>query len=211
MSVVIVCVASLFIICHFYNSYIENKEYREIDTNNLLEQNFDYMGWLHIDDIIDLPVVQTDNNDFYLSHSFSKKKNKIGCLFIDKRVLPDSNNIIIHGHNNYDASMFSLLTTYEDKSFFNTHKIITFTTKDNEMHQYKVLAVLNYDISTMNEFNIYNPNITSSYIEKVKELSLYQSDISFSNEMNFITLSTCYEKYFGSDGRIIIIGAMAKH
>ena len=166
------------------------------------------MGWLYIEDIVDLPVVQTDNNTYYLSHSFNKEENKMGCLFIDKNVLPDGNNMIIHGHNNYNSSMFSLLTKYKDTDFFNTHKEIIFTTKENEIRKYSVLAVINYDVSTMNEFNMYNIAATSTYIEEVEKLSLYPFDKDFKDGMKFITLSTCDEALYGSNGRLVIIGVM---
>lgn len=200
--------SSLCIIHNLYTSYLANKEYRDIDTDNLLEQNSEYMGWLYIEDIVDLPVVQTDNNTYYLSHSFNKEENKMGCLFIDKNVLPDGNNMIIHGHNNYNSSMFSLLTKYKDTDFFNTHKEIIFTTKENEIRKYSVLAVINYDVSTMNEFNMYNIAATSTYIEEVEKLSLYPFDKDFKDGMKFITLSTCDEALYGSNGRLVIIGVM---
>lgn len=208
ISIALVCLSSLCIIHNLYTSYLANKEYRDIDTDNLLEQNSEYMGWLYIEDIVDLPVVQTDNNTYYLSHSFNKEENKMGCLFIDKNVLPDGNNMIIHGHNNYNSSMFSLLTKYKDTDFFNTHKEIIFTTKENEIRKYSVLAVINYDVSTMNEFNMYNIAATSTYIEEVEKLSLYPFDKDFKDGMKFITLSTCDEALYGSNGRLVIIGVM---
>ncbi len=204
----LVCLSSLCIIHYLYTFYMDNKEYENIDTDNLLEQNDEYMGWLYIEDIVDLPVVQTDNNTYYLSHSFNQKENKIGCLFIDKNVLPDGNNIIIHGHNNYNSSMFSLLTKYKDTDFFNTHREIMFTTKENEVRKYSVLAVVNYDVSTMNDFNIYNITATSTYIDKIEELSIYPFDKDIVDGMKFITLSTCDEALYGSNGRLVIIGVM---
>lgn len=172
----------------------------------MLEQNSDYVGWLDVKDIVSLPVVQTDNNSFYLTHSFNKKENRIGCLFIDKNVLPQSNNIIIHGHNNHDSSMFSLLTKYKDEDFYKTHRKITFTTKDNEVKKYTVIAVINYDVSDIQEFNIYSPDITDTYLKYIKTLSLFSSDLPFSAGDTYITLSTCDEETYGTNGRLVIIG-----
>lgn len=202
----LICISSLAIAIHLFNSYKENSEYKNIDTDNLLKQNPDYIGWLDVKDVVSLPVVQTDNNTFYLSHSFSKKENKIGCLFIDKNVLPQSNNIIIHGHNNHDSSMFSLLTKYKNEDFYKTHKEIIFTSKDNVITNYTVISVINYNVSDIQEFNIYSPDITDTYLENIKTLSIFSSDLPISTDDTYITLSTCDEEIYGTNGRLVIIG-----
>ena len=83
-----------------------------------------------------------------------------------------------------------------------------FTTKENEVRKYSVLAVVNYDVSTMNDFNIYNITATSTYIDKIEELSIYPFDKDIVDGMKFITLSTCDEALYGSNGRLVIIGVM---
>ena len=58
-----------------------------------------------------------------------------------------------------------------------------FTTKENEVRKYSVLAVVNYDVSTMNDFNIYNITATSTYIDKIEEL-INKQPILFSFWLN---------------------------
>ena len=46
--------------------------------------NKDLIGWLKIDDTnIDGPVMQADDNEYYLSHDFDKKDDRAGTLFLD--------------------------------------------------------------------------------------------------------------------------------
>lgn len=177
-----------------------------INVEELLAKNPDYKGWLYIEDVVDLPVVQTDNNNYYLNHSFSREKNRYGCLFIDKDVQQDSNNLVIHGHNNHNSSMLSRLLNYKKEDFYNEHKEIEFITKEGLIIKYEIIAVINFDVSNIKTFNIYSPDIQLPLINKIKENNIYNPVTSLSEDNNFITISTCDTDYYGVNGRIIIIG-----
>lgn len=177
-----------------------------INVEELLAKNPDYKGWLYIEDVVDLPVVQTDNNNYYLNHSFSKEKNRYGCPFIDQEVQPTSNNLVIHGHNNHNSSMFSLLLEYKDEKFYNKHKEISFITKDGLEIKYEIFAVINFDITNINTFNVFSPDISLPLLNRIEKNNIYATDISLTENNNFITLSTCDTDYYGVNGRIIIIG-----
>ena len=59
------------------------KKYK-INFNALKEKNSDTVGWLKVENTdIEFPVVQTQNNDFYLNHSFDKNYNSAGWIFMD--------------------------------------------------------------------------------------------------------------------------------
>ena len=52
-------------------------EVENIDFNKLINKNPDTIGWIKVlGTDINYPVVQTNNNDFYLTHSFDKSYNK---------------------------------------------------------------------------------------------------------------------------------------
>ena len=58
----------------------------DVDFNLLKETNSDTVAWLFVGGTnVNYPVVQTSDNDFYLNHSFDKKKNSGGWLFMDYR------------------------------------------------------------------------------------------------------------------------------
>ena len=83
-----------------------------VDFDSLKKINSDLVGWLLIDSLgISYPVVQTDNNDYYLHKTFEKKDNFAGCLFIEYQNHSDfsDNNTIIYGHNMKNGSMFGKL------------------------------------------------------------------------------------------------------
>ena len=48
-----------------------------VDFEELLQKNKDTIGWIQVNGTnINYPIVQTEDNDYYLTHSFDKKYNK---------------------------------------------------------------------------------------------------------------------------------------
>ena len=64
----------------------ELKEKLTVDFDKLLNMNSDTKGWIRFNDNkVNNPLVQTNNNNFYLDHSFQKNKNSLGTIFQDHR------------------------------------------------------------------------------------------------------------------------------
>ena len=74
----------------------------DIDFASLQEINPDIVGWLYCEDTpIHYPVVQGEDNSYYLKHLFDGTYNANGCLFLDSRVKNDFSEAysIIYGHH----------------------------------------------------------------------------------------------------------------
>ena len=86
------------------NTYKESKN----DTPNLKDsksKNNDTIGWIKVNNTnIDYPFVQSNDNNYYLTHNFNKKKTSSGWVFLDKRNNKNLNNKnnIIYGHSRKD-------------------------------------------------------------------------------------------------------------
>lgn len=87
-----------------YKDVQENSisEDNQIDWASLLEQNSDTVAWVWIPDtIVNYPVVQTDNNDYYLDHDFTQTYNKFGNVFLDADFSLDADpkmqNSVVYG------------------------------------------------------------------------------------------------------------------
>ena len=65
---------------------------------------------------IDYPVVQGEDNDYYLYRTFLGEEHIAGCIFMDYRNQPDfsSPRTILYGHNMKDGSMFGQLNTQSE-------------------------------------------------------------------------------------------------
>ena len=81
----------------------------EVNFTELLKKNPDTVGWIKVDGTkVNYPIVQAEDNDYYLSHAFNKRSNAGGWVFADYRVdFKDfGRNTIIYGHNMNNKTMF---------------------------------------------------------------------------------------------------------
>lgn len=165
---------------------------------SLININSDVVGWLTIQDVLDLPVVQRDNT-FYLTHSFQGKPSYSGTLFLDQNfsIVPPHENLLIHGHNMRDGSMFGQLLKYRKKSFYIKHWLIQFETL-HEDGNYVIFAAFDMvnDVSSPAyypySYSKFDTDIQfEDYITGVKLRSLFKCDLSVLPTDTLLTLSTC--------------------
>lgn len=237
---IVICLIFLFIssgkiFFYFYEAYETNKKIESIMENTktntkdrvkvnnkeilpelskLYTQNEDLIGTLEIKNTkVNYPVMQnTSNKDFYLSHDFYKEKDTNGLPFLDYRSdwRKPSTNLIIHGHNMKDGSMFNTLNKYKNKGFYSSHKIINFNTL-YEKSEYEIISVFLSRVYDKNEnvFKYYNfieahdEEDFNSFIRNIRSLSLYRVDADVKFGDSLITLSTC--EYSEEDGRLVIV------
>jgi sortase B len=175
-----------------------------INEQELRKINTDYRLWMKINNTnINYPVVQGNDNSYYLNHDFQHKKSKVGTVFIDYRNnLEKSRNIIIYGHNMNDGSMFHDLVKYKDVDFYKANSEIMITS-DNKEYKYKIFSVY-VAKSTDNYFKIVfnSAKEFESYLNDVMNKSLINSDIKAGSGDKIITLSTC--SYEFDDARTVI-------
>ena len=81
-----------------------------IDFAALLATNPDTIAWIEVPDTnINYPVVQTTNNETYLSRTFDGGTSISGTIFLDADNAADFTNVnsILYGHHRYDRTMFA--------------------------------------------------------------------------------------------------------
>jgi sortase B len=178
------------------------------DHNQLLAINSDGIGYLYIPSInVRLPMVQSEDNEFYLTHTFDKTTNSSGCLFEDYRITGglSASNVIIYGHNMKNGSMFGLLSRYNSEDFYFTEGHDTFLIyTENVVRQYRIFSAYICDpLSDTYTFNFSSLSGLAAYAQKMKALSMYDTGVSVDDPSQIVTLSTCT-----SDGsrRFIIQG-----
>ncbi len=99
--------------------------------DSLLSVNPDTVGFLDIEEMLSLPVVQRKNdNEYYLSHSFEGIEAREGTLFLDgmNRLVPEDDCLIVYGHNMKNRTMFGRLSAYGKLDFLRRHSVIHFDT-----------------------------------------------------------------------------------
>ena len=101
----------------------------------LYRDNRDLVGWLRMEGILDLPVVYKDNK-YYLMHDFYKNKSAAGTLFLDENhpFRENAQNLLLHGHNMKDGTMFGRLVQYETNlQFLKNNPFIQYSTLWNSI------------------------------------------------------------------------------
>lgn len=167
-----------------------------INLDYYINKNEETVGWIKIDDTkINYPIVQHQDNTYYLEHDFYNKKTSIGWIFSDYRNDFDTfnNNTIIYGHNLIDYYMFGSLPTFLNKSWLNNpkqHYIKISTKNSNSIWQifsvYKIEPTTNY-LQT----KFYSMETYQSFLDTIKNRSAHQLDVNVEATDKILTLSTC--------------------
>ena len=200
------------------------------DYSPIVQQNDDLVGWIKVPNTeINHPVVQYKNNDYYLNHSFEKRYDYRGAIFMDYRndaVILDSNTII-YGHNAYDTTMFSELVKYEDIEFYKKSPVIEFNTLESN-YKWKIYGVFitNATASEDNNyiFNYIYPYMDgenfNGFIEEVNKRRLYTTDVDINDDDKMLVLSTCVRnldltnKYgkttYRANARLVVLARMVR-
>ncbi len=179
----------------------------------LYEENHDLAGWLSIEGmVIDYPVMQCEDDEYYLHHDFYGNDSKYGCLYVRGVADVDTpgTNFIIYGHNMKDGSMFGDLDLYRRESFYREHPIISFDTLYEE-RTYEVLAVFRSQVYHSGEdafryYQFYEAQTQEEFAyfyENIKALALYDTGVTAEFGDTFLTLSTC--AYHVEDGRFVVV------
>ncbi|BBH24940.1 SrtB family sortase [Paenibacillus baekrokdamisoli] len=171
----------------------------------LKEINEDIVGWIQIPDTeIDYPIVQGEDNEYYLKHTFEKIKNVSGAIFMDYRNDPELQdaNTIVYGHHMKNGTMFKALQNYKDLDFFNKHRIIMYDTPTGH-YEWEVFSV--YVTST--EFYYIQPTFKTNeqyatFLNKIHSKSMHPSEITLVDQDRILTLSTC--SYEFDNARLVI-------
>lgn len=183
------------------------------EYKTLYQKNKKLIGWLKIDDtIIDYPVMQTDNNEYYLTYNFNQEYDKNGSIFMDYNcsVYPRSTNLIIYGHHMKSGQMFGQLQKYAKESYGKEHNIIQFDSI-YEKGTYEVMYVFRSKVFNEDDFvfkyyqfiDANSEDEFNSYMKEMAEMSLYDTGVTASYGDSLLTLSTCDNSQ--SDGRFAVV------
>lgn len=204
-----VCIVSLIVVgyifikdyleCNSNNEDIEDlideafvedsiEQENKIDWNYLKSINEDIVGWIEIEGTsINYPILQDNDNLYYLKYNYLKKYNSNGSIFtLDINPFNDSETLL-YGHNMSNGTMFSILGKYLYKDFSLSHQKIKIYTPNNNYEGYVFSA---YSIGIGKEKNNISNLSFDERIEYYKKASQIKIDnVEITNKI--IKLSTC--------------------
>ncbi len=183
----------------------------------LYSQNGDFAAWLKIPGTaIDYPVMYTPfEPNYYLHRAFDGSSSVSGTPFIGYGCTPDSDCIIVHGHNMHNGTMFGTLDNYTDEGFFHEHPSVIFDSL-YEQREYRIFAAVKCEVVPFGKVGYkyydHGGNLSEKgFAELVGWLidnSLYDTGFTPPPNSQILLLSTC--SYHDTDGRFIVAAYLEK-
>lgn len=180
-----------------------------IDFQALKEINENVVGWIRIENTdIDYPILQADDNEYYLHKDINRKYSTCGWIFMDYKNTNTfiDKNTVLYGHNIKSGIMFYDLQKVLNNKLGTKIIIEIFTPK--EKLEYRVYSCYmeepeEYAIKS----NLVEESDVQEYIKEMLERSEIPYNIVPDKTDKLITLSTC-----DSSGkkRIIVHGVYVK-
>ena len=181
------------------------------------EQNEDFVGWIQMYPYIQYPVVQADDNEYYLKHTFDKGVNENGTIFADYQGTISAtempHNTLLYGHNLITNNYFQPLSNFrkEGIEFLKDNYLLEFDTL-YERNQYKIFSIFLTNTKTEHGevFNYWNKVYFDSktdfnnYVAECLDRSYFYTGVDLQYGDELLTLSTCDFSMF-SDMRLVVM------
>lgn len=179
-----------------------------VDFAALQAEHPDIIAWLYGENTpIHNPVVQAQDNEYYLRRLLDGSWNTAGTLFLDYRNASDFSDgrSMIYGHSMKDGSMFGSLLEYRDPAYYQAHPALYLLTPEGD---YRVEFVAGYEVD--DDSLLYTlPDSASereALISYAAEHSAFDSGVEVTPEDRLLVLSTCAYDFEGA--RFVLLGVL---
>ncbi len=183
----------------------------------LYYKNQDLVGWLSIDNTnLDVQIVQSKDNEYYLTKDFYKNSSQYGCPYLDYRNVAQGldDNTIIYGPYMANGLMFKALDQYKTVEGYRNAPLIEYSTL-YKTYTFKVFAAyeLKGNDAADNSFNYAITDFISDakfleFINEVKSRSIFTTDVSVQTDDKILTLVTTVDD--GSGDKLVVMGRLVR-
>lgn len=169
--------------------------FMNVNFDELLNKNPDTVGWIKVEGTkVNYPVVQSDDNDYYLKHAFNGSSNAGGWIFADYRVDFENfgKNTIIYGHNMNNKTMFGSIPSMLNSSYLNNsdnYYIKISTPTSNSV--WKVFSIYTTPPEVYYLKTNFRTEPYDKFLNTIKGRSIYDFGIDVTTDDKILTLSTC--------------------
>lgn len=180
-----------------------------IDFEKLQKINPDIVGWIQIEKLgISYPIVQGKDNEYYLSHTFYRKENKCGSIFMEVQNEKDfqDQNTFLYGHNMKDHSMFAKLNELKQEEVFQDNpKFLIYTPEG--IHRYQIFSCYVASLESDSfQYKFTSEEEYARWQKNVKGYSIYDTGVEPQKEQKIVTLMTCTAQ--GQNYRFLVHGVL---
>lgn len=189
------------------------------DFATLKEQNEDIYAWLTVPGTeIDYPVLQSEEDNFYLTHNLEKKSDRYGSIYSNASCNGtdfSDYNTILYGHNMKNGSMFAGLHKYEEKRFFEENPYFYIETEQGK-NTYQIIVAAEYtDVYIPSQYDMKSSSSVTEFLKSVCSGENADGKININEEIeieeveHIVTLSTCVGGK--STKRYLVIGTLLEN
>lgn len=192
-------------------------EFKNIDFEELNQINEDSVGWIELKDtVIDYPIVQGEDNEYYLHNDINGNSSKNGTIFQDVRdgaigsdELTDFN--VLYGHHMASGAMFAGICNYKNPNYVNDHPFAVIYGEDGSVYQAEFFA--GQVISGESDEGLYVYKFDSEqefddYIEGLKENSTFDTNVEIEYGDKILALVTC--SYETNNSRYVLYAKLSR-
>ena len=152
------------------------------------------------------PVVQSENNEYYLNHTFKGYENLCGSIFADCRnsgIFTDSNTVL-YGHNMRNLSMFGFLRKYQEEEYYKAYPYFDIYLSEST-YRCRILACCKVAADWSNfPTQFADEEERKEFIGKMMDSCAYETIApDAENERPLVMLSTCTGR--GHTYRLILL------
>ena len=193
-------IVSAVVLIRYFYSYVQVTQ--ELETaqqivktsklETLQQQNENIVGWLSLQDSrLDNPVLQTDNNEFYLSHNYLDEKSRGGSIFIDFRndALKDRHTIF-YGHVLRNGSMFGELVKFGNQQYAYEHPVFTYET-NNATYTFEVFSAYETTTDVYYLETQFTDETYRQFLSEIQSRSIITMPVDVTVNDHIVTFSTC--------------------
>ena len=164
-----------------------------VDFDLLKKQYGKMIGWLYMQDsIIHEPVMQAEDNAYFVHRLPDGKENRAGSLFMDYRDPADLSQWghILYGHNMKNGTMFGPLMNYRYEEYFKENPYMFYFTPE-KTYRGEVFAAIHTTTDTLVFSMPDSDEEIEEYLRYVYARSVFSSGISVTKDDTVLVLTTC--------------------
>jgi len=165
----------------------------DMDFTALRQVNEDVLGWILIPGTnLSYPVLQGDDNDYYLNHTWRKDRNSVGSIFLDYRCSGDFSDFhtVIYGHRMNNNSMFGQLHKFRDQAYLEAHPKV-YITDDSGSRPYAIFSVYEADSMATYQMEFTDDTEKQAFLDYALSRSCVDAGVTPAPSDRIITMSTC--------------------
>ena len=188
-------------------SYTKNSQilpFFPVDFGKLKSQNADTVAWLYgMDGMVNYPVVQGRDNDYYVHRLLDGREQFCGTLFVDCRNdFMQDDVTYIYGHKMKDGTMFGHFGLYDTYQYYQTHPAFRLFTPE-VTYDLQVITCVYTSVYEPIIPNYSNEAEFNQAMDNIRRRGQFRTAVDVEYGDHLVCLFTC--AYYIENGRMFVI------